>query len=130
MPITTEFVKRALGCLLFSLVFSHSLHGESLGVKTATASGSACPSTFYNVQLTSDASVCHVFADELPASLTYHSKQASNELAYFFRQQIDGPVNQSVSQNRVLMRQANDQTIIVISRDGTGSQVDILVNSH
>ena len=124
MLITTELVKRTLGGLLISLLFSNTLHGESRSEQTTSVSGSACPSNFYSVQLTTDASACHVFADDLPASLTYHSKQTSDEL----EQQIDGPVNQSLSQNRILMRQANDQTIIVISPDGTGSQVDILVN--
>lgn len=130
MQLTTEFAKRTLGCLLISLLFSNTLHGESRSVQTAVVSGSTCPLTFYNVQLTTDASACHVFADKLPASLTYHSKQASNELEHFFRQQIDGPVKHTLSQNRILMRETNDQTIIVISRDGAGSQVDILVNSH
>ena len=128
MLLTTELVKRTLGGLLISLLFSNTLHGESRSEQTTSVSRSTCPSTFYSVQLTTDASACHVFADDLPASLTYHSKQTSDELEHFFRQQMDGPVNQSLSQNRILIRQANDQTIIVISPDGTGSQVDILVN--
>jgi hypothetical protein len=124
---TSEVIKCAVACLLLSMLFSNAICAESRHVKTESAPPSFCPSTFYNVKLTRDASACHVFADELPASITYHSKLTSNELQHFFRQQIGGPVTQSLSQNRILIRQENDQTIIVISRDGTGSQVDILV---
>ncbi|MEH6710684.1 MAG: hypothetical protein V7733_05680 [Paraglaciecola polaris] len=99
-----------------------------LSSQIAMSFGAHCPTSFYGTVLSNDASACHIFADTLPASLTYHSKVSPNELQAFFRQQIDGPITQSVSQNRILIRLTDNRKIIVISPDGDGSQVDILVN--
>ncbi|WP_166423395.1 hypothetical protein [Paraglaciecola sp. 20A4] len=87
-----------------------------------------CPTVFYQLQLSLDASACHVFAGTLPASITYHSNQSPKAVDLFLRQQIDTPFTQTFDHNRILLHLEGNRKIIVISPDGPGSQVDILIN--
>ncbi|MAD15802.1 MAG: hypothetical protein CL579_06950 [Alteromonadaceae bacterium] len=128
MANTIAVVKRSTLCLLISGVFSNVLSAQSHSLDVDSVAPTTCPTDFHGIEIPADASACLLFADALPASLTYHSKQTPNDLIALFRQHIDGPISQSLSQNRILMRLQNDYKIIVISPDETGSQVGILIN--
>lgn len=128
MGNTIAVVKRSTLCLLISGVYSGVLSAQNHALNADSGAPTTCPAAFHGIDIPTDASACLLFADALPASLTYHSKQTSNELLAFFRQRLDGPISQRLSQNRILMRLQNDHKIIVISPDGAGSQVDILIN--
>tara|TARA_R110002012_G_scaffold205815_1_gene375595 strand:+ start:354 stop:746 length:393 start_codon:yes stop_codon:yes gene_type:complete len=127
MANTITVVKCSTLCLLISGVFSNALSAQSHALDVGSSAPTTCPTDFHGIKIPKDARACLLFADALPASLTYHSKQTPNDLEAFFRQHIDGPISQSLSQNRILIRLQNDHKIIVISPDGAGSQVDILI---
>lgn len=113
---------------LTNVLFSSETLATNDMQKAEDIHADTCPTVFYQLQLSLDASACHVFAGTLPASITYHSNQSPKAVQLFFRQQIDTPFTQAFDHNRILLHLEGNHKIIVISPDGRGSQVDILIN--
>ncbi|MFQ3235061.1 MAG: hypothetical protein ACI9C4_000615 [Paraglaciecola sp.] len=117
--------------VLCSYLITLHVTAQTIGndLPTPTA-GNVCPELFYQLTLSGDARLCHLFADQLPASLSYHSDQSPIQTEAFFRAQITNPVKVSKVKDRTLIEYENHHKIIVISKDGKGSQIDILVTSN
>jgi hypothetical protein len=96
---------------------------------TAKASSpeiSTCPSVFYSINLHNDAKLCQIFDSSKPASLIYHVNETPNNVVAFFL--VDRRLTKhSHIHNRVLLMNADKTHRVVVSPDGDGSQVDILV---
>lgn len=101
--------------------------GNDLSAPTAD---NVCPQMFYQLIISGDARLCHIFADQLPASLSYHSDHSPAQTEVFYRDQLPNPLKVSKRQDRTLIEYENRNKIIVISKDGKGSQIDILVTSN
>jgi hypothetical protein len=89
-----------------------------------------CPGSFYQLSISQDARLCQIFADQLPASLSYHSDNSPAVTEAFYRAQLTEPSKVTKVKDRILIEYDNRNKIIVISNDDTGSQVDILVTAN
>ncbi|MFT6898883.1 MAG: hypothetical protein ACJA13_003310 [Paraglaciecola sp.] len=101
--------------------------GNDLSAPTAD---NVCPELFYQLTLSGDARLCQIFADQLPASLSYHSDHSPAQTEAFYLAQITNPVKVNKVKDRTLIEYENRNKIIVISKDGSGSQIDILVTAN
>lgn len=95
---------------------------------TATPHG-PCPKSFYQLPLTEQASLCNIYNDALPASLSFHVKQSPAEVQAYYLQQLGAATSQSKVKGRVVLEYGAGQQTLIISRDGSGSQVDMLVKA-
>ena len=113
--IRVNFVSIAL-LLGVSPLASASLHPTSM-----------CPTNFYDVPLYPDARLCQVFADELPASMTYHADASMGEAQAFYQQHFGEKVTVEEQKGRIVISSGSNNLTIIVSQDGGGSQVDVLV---
>lgn len=86
-----------------------------------------CPTDFISMPLYPEARFCQIFSDIPPASLTYHADTDIDHVRSFYLQLMGEAQSEDMLAGRVLLQYQNGNQIIVISRDGEGSQVDILV---
>ena len=93
----------------------------------ASAAKAQCPADFYQVPLASSASYCQLFADVLPASMSYYSGMSQQDSKSFYLNTLGQPDQESVERGRVVLHYKQGQQTIIISADKQGSQIDILV---
>ncbi len=88
---------------------------------------SACPKQFHNLQIPENGKYCQSFAAELPASLVFFVPMQPSETVKFL---VDKNQNFNIKQqvkNRVMLSNSDNSKTLIVSPDGVGSQVDILV---
>ena len=90
----------------------------------------ACPDDFFQLPLFPQANLCQIFAEELPASMTYHAKATPQSTKDFYQQQFGQADKESLLKGRIVLEYSNSEKIVIISQDGAGSQVDMLVKSQ
>lgn len=101
-----------------TLSVAHATQGPAL---------SDCPSAFYSVPLTEQAKQCQLFEDDFPASMIYHDKRAPESLiAYYQATQPEFEIHSAFNERTLLIDESQNLRV-VISPDGQGSQIDILV---
>ena len=111
------------------------LIGGSVSVGAAAQSeqsgfaSQSCPADFFGLPLYPDAKMCQLFSDGLPASLTYHASTDQSTAQKFFTQNLGDANKTSTLLGRTVLEYDGSNVIIVISKDGDGSQVDVLVKS-
>ncbi|GGD50515.1 hypothetical protein [Lacimicrobium alkaliphilum] len=87
---------------------------------------SECPEHFRTIPLTGDARFCQQFDDKLPATLSFHSVVTPDAALNFYLEQFSN-VQQTASKGRQVLQAPGGDWVLVISADGEGSQIDILV---
>lgn len=87
----------------------------------------ACPQAFHSVPIFPQSSLCLSFDDDLPASMTYHARADMQAVENFYTEQLGDANDSQQVKGRRLLTYADGMHTIVISDDGSGSQVDILV---
>ncbi|WP_299080300.1 hypothetical protein [uncultured Paraglaciecola sp.] len=97
---------------------------KSLGVRGAT-----CQENFYALPIYPNAKYCQLFAEQLPASMSYFSISAPQDAKDFYINQLGQADHENVLKGRIVLQYSSGQKIIVISKDGQGSQVDVLIKS-
>lgn len=107
-------------CVMSSQVLGDTHHGSPLVAN--------CPTAFHNIELHDEAKLCQIFDDGGPATLTYHVQQAPTVAILFYSQNNGMTVHSTVSE-RTLLLSADGKQRVVVSPDGQGSQIDILVIS-
>lgn len=86
-----------------------------------------CPKQFHDVNIPENGKYCQSFAAELPASLVFFVAMQPSETVQFF---IDKNQNFDVKKevkNRIMLSNSDNSKTLIVSPDGVGSQVDILV---
>ena len=86
-----------------------------------------CPAQFYQLPLYPEARLCMIFDDSLPASLTYHANATTGETQAFYQQHFGSNASWTEQKGRIKVVSADNNQTIIISVDGAGTQVDILV---
>ncbi|WP_416306271.1 hypothetical protein [Neptunicella sp. SCSIO 80796] len=86
-----------------------------------------CPTDFFQTPLYPDARFCQTFNDKLPATLSYHANSGIDETADFYLQQLGNPGSDEMLKGRRVLQFEQGQKIVVLSVDGQGTQIDILV---
>lgn len=93
-----------------------------------TVIATECPQNLHNLPVPAHVNTCHSFLDDFPAALSFYSPEAPINLKQFY---LDAGVDIAISrqnQGRFILIGQQDQYRIIISQDGAGSQVDLLVN--
>jgi hypothetical protein len=89
----------------------------------------ACPDTFYQLKLPRNGKLCQVFAADLPASMIFFVPDApSYVIEYFTQDSATFSINKQIK-GRYMMQSSDKNTTLIISSDGEGTQVDVLVKT-
>jgi hypothetical protein len=88
-----------------------------------------CPADFYTLPLYPNAKFCQLFAQELPASMSYFAISDPQSAKDFYINQLGQAEDEKMLKGRIVLQYSNGQKVVVISKDGQGSQIDILVKS-
>lgn len=123
--LETTLVKIILSLIGIAALMSHTETSAS----TSAASSKACPSEFFTLPLYPKASLCQLFDQQLPASLIYHANTDQDATKAFYQDALGEPQTHKTSKGRIVMQYQDGQHIIIISPDGQGTQVDILVKN-
>jgi hypothetical protein len=88
-----------------------------------------CPKDFYSLPLYPNAKFCQLFAEELPASMSYFAISDQQTAKAFYLEQLGQAEDEKMLKGRIVLQYDNGQKVVVISKDGQGSQIDILIKS-
>jgi len=91
--------------------------------------GPTCPADFYTLPLYPNAKFCQLFAEELPASMSYFAISDQESAKAFYLEQLGQADDEKMLKGRIVLQYGNGQKVVVISKDGQGSQIDILIKS-
>ncbi|MBT1452496.1 hypothetical protein KJ365_16560, partial [Glaciecola sp. XM2] len=96
---------------------------QSMGMPSVS-----CPERFNDVEIPKTGKLCQIFAADFPATMVFHVTQPPQEVVQFY--QNTQAYGASTAVKKRFMLQSDDKnTTIIISADGEGSQVDVLVKS-
>jgi len=104
------------------LVTSGAVASESEGMDAQT-----CPANFNSVKIPTDGKLCQIFAADFPASMIMHVPQSPESVVSFYQQDPEVYPIKTEVKSRVMLQSADKNTTLIISSDGEGAQVDILV---
>lgn len=119
-----KIITKALAACL--CVFTLNVSAQE---QPSATNSTPCPSSFFDLPLYPLARLCLVFDQQLPASLTYHAKADQDTTKGFYLEQLGQAQSEQSSKGRIVLQYNSGKHTIVISPDGAGSQVDILVKS-
>lgn len=114
--------------MLFTITTSGLLQAQELQTET-NISVQACPQDFYTVPLYPNAKFCQLFAEELPASMSYFALSDQQTAKAFYLEQLGQAEDEKMLKGRIVLQYSNGQKVLIISKDGQGSQIDILIKS-
>lgn len=86
-----------------------------------------CPQSFFETPLYPQARLCHLFDDTMPATLSYHADSTPLQAKTFYLEQLGQPQSNEIKRGRHVLQYDDAARIVVISEDGDGSQIDILI---
>jgi hypothetical protein len=89
-----------------------------------------CPEHFHEIKIPSNGKFCQVFAAKLPASMIFFVPQPPVEIVEFYKQHSNTFSTTRQVKDRFLMQSSDKNTTLIISNDGQGTQVDILVKTE
>ena len=112
-------VKALAGVVAISFLITAPSSASSPDVK-------ACPESFHSVALHKDAKLCQIFDDGMPATMVYHLPLPVGEAVMFYLQD-NNMIARSTVRNRTLLSSQDSNQRVVVSPDGDGSQIDILI---
>tara|TARA_R110000751_G_scaffold176555_2_gene282781 strand:- start:8637 stop:9149 length:513 start_codon:yes stop_codon:yes gene_type:complete len=88
-----------------------------------------CPADFFTLPLYPNAKFCQLFAQGLPASMSYFAISDQQSAKEFYINHLGQAEQEKMLHGRIVLQYSNGQKIVVISKDGQGSQIDILIKS-
>ena len=88
-----------------------------------------CPTSFYQIVLPNNGKLCQVFAADLPASMTFHIPQKPAQVVEFYETNDKAFSASKAVKERFIMHSQSNNATLIISPDGHGTQVDILVKN-
>jgi hypothetical protein len=113
---------------MFAMTSGGLLHAEELQIE-ANSSVQSCPQDFHTLPLYPNAKFCQLFNEELPASMSYFASSDQQSAKDFYIRQLGHAEDEKMLKGRIVLQYSNGQKVVVISKDGQGSQVDILIKS-
>ena len=114
--------------VLLAITSNGLLQAEELQTEM-NVSVQGCPEDFYSLPLYPNAKFCQLFAEELPASMSYFAISDQQAAKAFYLEQLGQAEDEKMLKGRIVLQYANGQKVVVISKDGQGSQIDILIKS-
>ncbi|MCW8092837.1 hypothetical protein [Alteromonas sp. ASW11-130] len=86
-----------------------------------------CPSSFFSIHLPASAKQCQLFDGDTPASMIFFSPENKDALIKHFQSTVPSLKITSTFNGYTLLTGEHDTLRIIVSTDGKGSQVDVLV---
>lgn len=114
--------------VMLAIVSNGLLQAQELDNET-NVSVQNCPADFYTLPLYPNAKFCQLFAEELPASMSYFAISDQQTTKAFYIEKLGQAENEEMLKGRIVLQYSNGQKVVVISKDGQGSQIDILIKS-
>ncbi len=109
-------------------VYSFSLPAfESNNVDSAAQT---CPEQFHSVNIPETGKLCQIFGSNFPASMIFFVPKPPEVVLNDFTQNSDMFTEAKRSKGRYLLSSKDNNTTIIISHDGQGTQVDVLVKQE
>ena len=103
---------------------------DELGAKVEVAVRAAgCPETFNQVDIPVNGKLCQIFAADYPASMILFIPQTPEEVVEYYLSSSDQFAEPKTVKQRTMIKSADNNTTLIISKDGGGTQVDILVKA-
>ena len=118
-----------IGPLLLAILSSAWLQAQDLKIENHV-NVQSCPENFYTLPLYPSAKFCQLFAEELPASMSYFASSNQQTTKEFYVEQLGQAEDEKMLHGRIVLQYSNGQKVVVISKDGQGSQIDILIKSE
>jgi hypothetical protein len=128
MSLLKLITKLGLATLLFTGLSAHSQETPELS-NSETQHSQSCPEEFYSLPVIPEPQFCQQFSANLPASLSYHAKSDQAAAKQFYLDKMGKAESQDKLKGRIVLQYNNGQKVVIISPDGQGSQIDILVKS-
>jgi hypothetical protein len=97
--------------------------------KLIAAPEQKCPSEFNQIKIPLDGKLCQIFAADYPASMVMFIPKAPNEVISNYLAAHPELTQTKQVKSRTLLQSKDKNTTLVVSADGQGTQVDILVKS-
>jgi hypothetical protein len=94
-----------------------------------SARSEACPENFNQVSIPANGKMCQIFAADFPASMILFIPQTPEEVVQYYLASSSSFVEPKKIKQRTMLKSADNNTTLIISKDGGGTQVDILVKS-
>ncbi|MCF2949501.1 hypothetical protein L0668_15380 [Paraglaciecola aquimarina] len=105
-------------------------YAEDRPILDITMHSEKCPESFYALPVLPQAKFCQQFSADLPASMSYHVNNDQQTAAQFYLEKMGQAQSQETLKGRIVLQYKNGNKIVIISADGNGSQIDILVKSN
>jgi len=103
---------------------------DDIGAEVSVAVRSAgCPENFNKVSIPLNGKMCQIFAADFPASMILFVPQTPEEVIKYYLASSDSFIEPKLIKQRTMLKSADNNTTLIISKDGGGTQVDILVKS-
>jgi hypothetical protein len=122
-------LKLTLASILMACTF-HAIADDEATVVAKHSAMQSCPNDFFQLPLYPQARMCQIFAEELPASLVYHANADQETTKDYYLQSLGQAESENTLKGRIVLQYKNGDRIIIISADGNGTQVDILVKGE
>lgn len=125
--LTVTMTGIAITCIAFSaaskpLVKENALPENDLAIKTEN-----CPQSFYSITLPEGGKLCQVFAADFPASMIFHVPSSPQQVVDFYAKNDSIFSSSKRVKDRFMLQSKDKNTTLIISADGNGAQVDVLV---
>jgi hypothetical protein len=117
------------GPLLFAILSSAWSQAQDLKIENHV-NVQSCPENFYTLPLYPNAKFCRLFAEGLPSSMSYFASSNQKTTKAFYVEQLGQAEDEKILHGRIVLQYSNGQKVVVISKDGKGSQIDILIKSE
>ena len=96
---------------------------------TLVTRSAGCPEDFNKVSIPINGKMCQIFAADFPASMILFIPQTPEEVIQYYLASSANFVEPKTIKQRTMLKSADNNTTLIISKDGGGTQVDILVKS-
>ncbi|AEP29013.1 hypothetical protein [Brumicola nitratireducens] len=96
---------------------------------TVATRSAGCPEDFNKVSIPVNGKMCQIFAADFPASMILFIPQTPEEVIQYYLASSANFVEPKAIKQRTMLKSADNNTTLIISKDGGGTQVDILVKS-
>lgn len=88
-----------------------------------------CPDSFYDISLPSGGKLCQVFAADFPASMIFFVPSPPDQVINFYTNDASIFTSSKQVKDRFMLQSSDKNTTLIISADGDGSQVDVLIKA-
>ncbi len=118
-----KFIKTSLVALGISLTQA----SFAADVASSQPQITACPGHFFSVSLPANAKQCQLFDAETPASMVFFSPDKKESMIEHFQSALPSLKVSSTFNDYTLLMGEQDTVRIIVSSDGNGSQIDVLI---